>query len=248
MIEAYVFRRNNCSIPTNSLNKTFSTFMRSIDRTRYIESVKAQFILLPSYRRFPDDDEFIKELKSRDIYNIPRRSYWFKKMENYNRKELLEVDQYTIEHIMPQNPNLSDEWKAELGPEWERIHKTWLHTIGNLTLTGYNGEYGDKSFSKKRDEENGYRDSPIRLSQSLRNVQVWNEQSIINRAQELSNIATQVWEAPKLCEEVIDQYRPRPISCRTAYTLDDYPNLSPKSSSWLVNPFSDNLLSRDSQG
>ncbi|MGR6836721.1 DUF262 domain-containing protein [Syntrophomonas erecta] len=127
-IEAYVFRRAICSIPTNSLNKTFATFMKSVDKNNYLESVMAQFMLLPSYRRFPNDGEFIKEFRTRDLYNIPRRSYWLRKLENYNRKERVEIDQYTIEHIMPQNPNLSEEWKRELGTDWERIQESWLHT------------------------------------------------------------------------------------------------------------------------
>ena len=74
-IEAYVFRRAICAIPTNSLNKTFATFMKSVDKNNYLESVMAQFMLLPSYRGFPNDGEFIKEFRTRDLYNIPRRSY-----------------------------------------------------------------------------------------------------------------------------------------------------------------------------
>lgn len=232
LVEAYVFRRNICSIPTNSLNKTFATFMKSVDRMRYVESVKAQFILLPSYRRFPNDIEFVKELKTRDLYNIPRRSYWFKRVENYNRKERVEVDQYTIEHIMPQNPNLSDEWKEELGSEWERIHETWLHTIGNLTLTGYNSEYSDKLFAEKRDMENGFRDSPIRFNQTLRNVEAWNEETIIERAQALSDVAVKVWEAPKLTNDVLEIYRSNSKG-KANYTIDDYPFLSPNNSSYV---------------
>lgn len=157
-IEAYVFRRAICAIPTNSLNKTFATFMKSVDKNNYLESVMAQFMLLPSYRRFPSDGEFIKEFRTRDLYNIPRRSYWLRRLENYNRKERVEIDQYTIEHIMPQNPNLSEEWKRELGADWERIQESWLHTLGNLTLTGYNSEYSDRPFVEKRDMENGFKD------------------------------------------------------------------------------------------
>lgn len=70
----------------------------------------------------------------------------------------MEIDQYTIEHIMPQNPNLSEEWKRELGADWERIQESWLHTLGNLTLTGYNSEYSDRPFVEKRDMENGFKD------------------------------------------------------------------------------------------
>lgn len=232
LVESYVFRRNICSIPTNSLNKTFATFMKSVDQMRYLESVKAQFILLPSYRRFPNDIEFRKELQTRDVYNIPRRSYWFKRIENYDRKEQVEVDQYTIEHIMPQNPNLSDEWKAELGIEWERIKETWLHTIGNLTLTGYNSEYSDKPFIVKRDMENGFRDSPIRFNQSLRNVETWDEQAIIGRAKQLSDLALTVWSSPKLAEDVLESYRPDSTE-KSTNSIENFAYLSPGNSSFV---------------
>lgn len=69
LIEAYVFRRAICSIPTNSLNKTFATFTRSLEKNRYLEGIKAHFLLLPSYRRFPNDEEFKRELQMRDLYN-----------------------------------------------------------------------------------------------------------------------------------------------------------------------------------
>lgn len=232
LVEAYVFRRNICSIPTNSLNKTFATFVKTVDRTNYLESVKVQFILLPSYRRFPNDIEFVKELKTRDLYNIPRRSYWLRRLENFNRKERVEVDQYTIEHIMPQNPNLSEDWKQELGPEWKRIHEIWLHTLGNLTLTGYNSEYSDRSFVEKRDMDNGFKDSPIKLNQTLRNIDVWNESAITKRAKALSDIAVKVWESPKLANDVLDGYRPT-IKDKNGYTINDYPFLSPKSTSYV---------------
>lgn len=231
LVEAYVFRRNICSIPTNSLNKTFSTFMKSVDRMRYIESVKAHFILLPSYRRFPNDTEFVKELQTRDLYNMPRRSYWFKKIENYDRKEQVQIDQYTIEHVMPQNPDLSDEWKEEIGPEWKRVQETWLHTIGNLTLTGYNSEYSDKPFIVKRDMENGFRDSPIKLNQSLRNVERWDEEAIKERAEALTSIAVNVWESPKLPDDIIAAYLPEPTA-KSAYTINDFAYLSPTNSSF----------------
>ena len=232
LVEAYVFRRNICSIPTNSLNKTFSTFMKAVDRENYVESIKAHFILLPSYRRFPNDVEFKKELITRDLYNIPRRSYWLRRLENFNRKERVEVDQYTIEHIMPQNPNLSEAWKQELGLEWERVHETWLNTLGNLTLTGYNSEYSDRSFIEKRDMENGFRDSPIKMNQALRNFNTWNEDTIAERAKALSDIAVKVWESPKLLNDVLDSYRPTSKE-KGGYTIDDYPFLSPKSASYV---------------
>ena len=175
LVEAYVFRRAVCAIPTNSLNKTFATFRRSLKKDRYLESIQAHFLLLPSYRRFPNDEEFKREFAARDLYNFPRRSYWLRRLENYGRKERVPVDEYTIEHIMPQNENLSRQWREDLGPDWQRVHETKLHTLGNLTLTGYNSEYSDRPFIEKRDMEGGFKESPLRLNEGLAAIDVWNE-------------------------------------------------------------------------
>jgi len=86
LVEAYVFRRAVCAIPTNSLNKTFATFGRSLRKDKYLESIQAHLLTLPSYRRFPGDEEFKRELSMRDLYNFPRRSYWLRRMENHGRK------------------------------------------------------------------------------------------------------------------------------------------------------------------
>ena len=157
LIEAYVFRRAICAIPTNSLNKTFATFTKSLKKDRYLESIKAHFLLMPSYRRFPSDDEFKRDIQTRDLYNFRSRSYWLRRFENHDRKERVPVDEYTIEHIMPQSEQLSSAWKVALGDEWERVHQTYLHTLGNLTLTGYNSEYSNRPFKEKRDMQGGTR-------------------------------------------------------------------------------------------
>jgi uncharacterized protein with ParB-like and HNH nuclease domain len=147
LVESYVFRRAICAIPTNSLNKTFANFTKALKKDRYIESIQAYLLLLPSYRRFPNDDEFKRELQTKDLYNFRSRSYWLRRLENHNRKELALVGDYTIEHILPQNENLSSAWKTALGTDWQRIQQTYLHTIGNLTLTAYNSKYSDKPFT-----------------------------------------------------------------------------------------------------
>ena len=104
LVEAYVFRRAVCAIPTNSMNKTFATFTKAIRKDHYLESIQAHLLLLPSYRRFPRDDEFRRDLQARDLYNFgARRTYWLRRLENHGRKERVPVDEYTIEHILPQN-------------------------------------------------------------------------------------------------------------------------------------------------
>lgn len=231
LVESYVFRRHICAIPTNSLNKTFSSFLKAINKDNYLENIKAKFLMLRSYRRFPSDEEFSRALKTRDLYNNSRRSFWFKKIENFNRKEFVEINEYTIEHILPQNPNLSKEWIHMLGENWQQVQETWLHTIGNLTLTGYNSEYSDKPFISKRDREDGFKDSPIKMNQSLRNIEKWDEDAIKRRANELIDIALKVWGSPALPNDVLDKYRQKP-DIKTAYSIDDHPYLSMSNASY----------------
>lgn len=224
LIEAYVFRRAICSIPTNSLNKTFATFTKALKKDRYLESIKAHVLGLPSYRRFPSDEEFRRDLQTRDLYNFPRRSYWLRRLENHGRKERVPVDEYTIEHILPQNESLSAAWKSMLGPEWERVQQTWLHTLGNLTLTGYNSEYSDRPFVEKRDMVGGFKESPLKLNQGLGQLDRWDESAIKARAGRLAATAAEVWVAPMLPADVLAAYKPE--AATSVYKITDHPHLA----------------------
>ena len=228
LVEAYVFRRAVCAIPTNSLNKTFATFGRALKKDRYIESIQAHLLTLPSYRRFPRDEEFTRELSVRDLYNFPRRGYWLRRLENHERKERVPVDEYTIEHILPQNENLSASWRQALGSEWQQVQESWLHTLGNLTLTGYNAEYSDRPFTEKRDMQGGFKESPLRLNEGLGTLDTWNQGTIRQRAKRLATQATQVWVLAALPAEVLATYRAK-TEPTVGYTLDDHPNLAPDS-------------------
>jgi uncharacterized protein with ParB-like and HNH nuclease domain/predicted transport protein len=197
LVEAYAFRRAVCAIPANSMNKTFSTFNKALKPDRMLESIEAHFCSLPSYRRFPSDDEFHRDLQTRDLYNFPRRSYWLRRIENHMHKEPVNVAEYTIEHILPQNPALSLEWQNELGADWQRVRQLWLHTLGNLTLTGYNAELSDRPFAEKRDMQGGFKQSSLRLNAGLGGVTVWNEAAIKARAGRLADMALTVWAGPQ---------------------------------------------------
>ncbi|APE43243.1 hypothetical protein BOO69_07300 [Sulfitobacter alexandrii] len=245
MVEAYVFRRAICSIPTNSLNKTFANFARSIDKADYLSSVRTYFFGMKSYRRFPRDEEFIQELKTRDLYNFPPRSYWLRRFENHGRKERVHVDDYTIEHILPQDPNLSAEWQAELGPEAEQVQERWLHTLGNLTLTGYNPEYRNHPFRKKRDMENGFKHSPLRVNDGLGATEAWNEEAIQARAAKLAKEATKVWAAPVLTDAELDAMNVAKDVPTTGYTIQDHHHLSGGHSRELFDAFEQRLLALD---
>lgn len=225
LVEAYVFRRAVCAIPTNSLNKTFATFSRVLKKDRYLESIQAHLLTLPSYRRFPNDEEFKRELAERDLYNFRSRSYWLRRLENFERKERVPVDEYTIEHILPQNDKLSAKWREALGLEWQRVQERWLHTLGNLTLTGYNAEYSDRPFADKRDMKGGFKESPLRLNEGLGGLDTWNEVAIQERAKRLAEQAAKVWGAPRLSDNVLDAYRAK-VETTAGYNLDDHPQLA----------------------
>lgn len=244
LVESFVFRRAVCAIPTNSLNKTFATAGKALVKARYLESIEAYFLLLPSYRRFPDDEEFQRNLCSRDLYNFRSRSYWLRRMENHGRKERVPVDEYTIEHILPQNPDLSAEWRDTLGPEWQRVQEEWLHTLGNLTLTGYNSQYSDRSFPEKRDMEGGFKDSPLRLNAGLGAVERWDEAAIEARAVRLARAALDVWRAPVLTAEALDEYRPD-RDAKVTYTLDDHRHLLGDAQRILYNALRAEVLALD---
>jgi uncharacterized protein with ParB-like and HNH nuclease domain/predicted transport protein len=225
-VVSYVFRRVVCKIPTNSMNKTFATFGELIDTENYLESAKAHFLLLQSYRRFPTDDEFNKELKTSDLYNFRRRSYLLRKLENFERKEPVSIEEYSIEHILPQNPKLSQAWRDELGEDWANIQETYLHTLGNLTLTGYNAELSDDPFLAKRNHKGGFANSPLKLNAGLGQLEHWTPVEIESRADRLAEIAGKIWMRPSVTQETLEKYAPVKESQSDDFTIADHPNLT----------------------
>ena len=228
LVESYVFRRSICQIPTNSMNKTFAEFTRHIDKSNYLSSLKGHFYQLKSYRRFPSDAEFKSVLLYRDVYNFMHRSYLLRKLENFGKKEFVSVENYTIEHVLPQNPNLGIEWQIELGEDWKAIQERYLHTIGNLTLTGYNSEYSDRPFSEKKSMKGGFLESPLKLNKAIAAQEKWNETAILERANQISDEALRIWQSPTLSQDEIAKWAkaPDPEKQQTTYSIDDHEYLS----------------------
>lgn len=221
MCISYVFRRSVCDIPPNSLNKTFATLKNEIKPNDYLTSIKAFFILRDDYKIFPDDERFISAFTTRDVYNMRNRNFILSHLENYQNKGPVIIGNYTIEHIMPQNNNLNDEWKNMLGSEWRDIQKTYLHTIGNLTLTAYNSEMSDRPFMEKMNMVGGFKESALRINSYVVLQNEWNDDKIRERAKLLADKAVQIWKYPTLTEE---QLKPYIVYGKTEqkYCLDSY--------------------------
>ncbi len=207
LIESYICRRAVCGLGTNSLNKVFPSFTRHIQKDEYFKSLEAHFVDLTEKQRFPNNDEFRNLFITIDFYKFKKREYFFERLENFERKERVYTHEYTIEHIMPQK--LTEEWERDLGENFKEIHDKYLHTIGNLTLTGYNPEYSNKSFQEKQGMEKGFKDSPLRLNQSLRDLESFGEEEIKKRANDLADLALKIWTYPKLDAETLEKYKPK---------------------------------------
>lgn len=218
---SYVFRRSICDIPTNSLNKTFATLRNEIRQDDYLNSIKAFFILRDDYKEFPNDEKFVTAFISRDIYNMRSRNFILSHLENFENKSIIVVENYTIEHIMPQNKNLSIEWQTMLGANWREIQKTYLHTIGNLTLTCYNSEMSDHSFLTKMDMEGGFKESALRLNGFVVKQTEWTESIIKTRAKLLAEKAKKIWAFPKMTDAELAPYRTNEKPAER-YSLDSY--------------------------
>ena len=218
---SYVLRRAICEIPTNSMNKTFATLKNYIRPDDYLNFVKAFFVMQDTYKEFPDNDKFEGAFESRDIYNMRARNYILSRLENFENKAPIIIENYTIEHIMPQNKNLSSEWQADLGAEWQEVQKKYLHTIGNLTLTAYNSEISDRPFLEKMDMPGGFKESALRLNKYVVLQNKWNEKNIQERANELAKKAESIWPYPTLTAAELAPYQVEEKTVQK-YSLETY--------------------------
>ncbi len=203
LIESYICRRAVCGLGTNSLNKVFPSFTKHIQKDEYFKSLKAHFGYLTKKQRFPNNDEFKEHFIKIDFYCLKKVEYFLERLEKFDTEEPVDTQKCSIEHIMPQT--LTEEWKRDLGENFQAIHDKYLHTIGNLTLTGYNKEYSNNSFQKKRDMEKGFKQSPLRLNQSLKDLESFGEKEIEKRANDLADWALKIWTYPKLDAETLEK-------------------------------------------
>lgn len=197
LIQSYTWRRFIAGVPTNSLNKTFMSLYDKIDQENYLLSIQKSLLQRTGAQRFPRNDEVIESLRIKDVYNIKskNRTYFFERLENHKNKEEVKIEgnpEITIEHIFPRNPNIS--WNKELGDvQYNEIKSNYLHTVGNLTLTGYNSELSNKYFTLKREL---FKDSRLWLNQHLANIEKWDKSEIEKRFEIIAERFLEIWEIP----------------------------------------------------
>lgn len=208
LLESYVFRRSVCDMQTRNLGQIFASLAARIKRNAPLLSLKVALFRQSSKRRFPADIEFCEALETRDVYDMRQCHYLLTRLEN-DSKEKVDTSNLTIEHVLPQNEELGREWQSMLGENWEETRELWLHRLGNITLTGYNSEYSDLPFEKKKmlkDKEGrrvGFDFSPLRLNQYIREQVVWTEHEIGERGRKLAADAIRVWPSLVVDHEAV---------------------------------------------
>lgn len=186
----YSIRRLVCEIGSNSLRGLYKTLYSRVfscesNKNNYYDSIVSFFMQLTSRDALPTDNEFKTALKTNNLYRKNALcKYLLTAIENRGKEKV--SGNLTIEHILPQNKNLSPVWKEMLGDNWADIQEKYIHTLGNLTLTGYNSELGDKPFAKKKEKLSNVDSKTVRLYSFVKKCDVWNEETINQRAEILA--------------------------------------------------------------
>jgi uncharacterized protein with ParB-like and HNH nuclease domain len=198
IIESFVVRRFFCKEPTNKLNRLFIGLYAKLDKSKYVESLKDKL-----KQDWPDDKQFKIGLATFPIYDSGREKckLILETLEkSFEHKEHLNLSNIQIEHIMPEadgNPEkLPDAWKTMLGKEnslYRKVHKDYLHTLGNLTLTGYNPELAQKPFEEKKKI---FTQSHFELNKYFAQLTLWRQEEILNRADTLANRMIKCYPRP----------------------------------------------------
>ena len=204
----YSVRRLLSSVGSNSLRALYKylyarLFNKAENKNHYYDTILSYFHQLTTKDALIKDDELMELLIKSDLYhkNVICK-YVLYRMENFGSKEIVDVKNLTIEHIMPQNEFLNKSWKEMLGADWNVVHSTYLHTLGNLTLTGYNSELSDKSFIDKKNKLENANTKIVVLNKDVLACAAWNEETIINRARRLGRLLVEIFNIDKPNKEI----------------------------------------------
>lgn len=110
---------------------------------------------------------------------------------------------WTIEHIFPQGKNIPDEWvkmvaDGDMSKAIE-VQEKQVHTLGNLTITGYNSKLSNMPFVTKRDRKDvyganvGYRNG-LNLNDELVNTDTWTSEQIQERTDKLVGLTLKAFD------------------------------------------------------
>jgi hypothetical protein len=217
VFENFFIRRFICAVPTHGLNKILPPlYYQALKSVSLLQGVRE----LLSQRDYPTDAVFRQALINVRLYGLgerlPKAKLVLESLESaLAGKEQVTTEPLSIEHIMPQT--LSAWWQQHIGESSNEVYETRLHSLGNLTLTGYNAELSNNDFTSKLEL---FRRSPIQITRSICQFARWDDLSIQRRGEDLADLALKVWpyfgpDAAQSADAVISGYTGRTPSAVT---------------------------------
>lgn len=211
IIESFLTRRIICNFATTGLNKFFSILDKEI-KSNISETPTAKYVDVFVYvlvertgmTHMPTDAELATAISTNPFYT--QRSWYnnfvlssvddkLQSKESALLKQIASGDvELSIEHIMPQT--LNKDWREMLGADYEQIHDHYLHTLPNLTLTGYNSKYSNNSFETKKMIENGFNQSPLLINAFIKDSDIWNRDMLEKRSNWWLKQIKKIWPMP----------------------------------------------------
>ncbi len=213
------FRAKMCKAKGINYQFTGNVLQRLVnlpDYNHFLEALWKALTFGKGAFAFPTDEDFVKALTQKDLYltirskgvkyllyALEENSPFPKGLPNYFDETM------SVDHIVPQS--LSDEWKKYLSQTDVENYDTYLHRLGNLTLTNYNSEMSNKSFEEKKVI---YRGSNYYYTRKLGDISQWSSAAISKRGKELAEEALKIWHFPA-------EYQTEKTVHDSVHTLDD---------------------------
>ncbi|HEC08826.1 MAG TPA: DUF262 domain-containing protein [Acidimicrobiales bacterium] len=205
VLESYLVRRLVVGKATANLNRILLRAVIEIrDRADVTDALRDYLSGRRKY--FATDAEIREAVRTVSFYWSGRASQrklvlmWLE--ESFDSKEPVSPEQLTVEHVLPQTP--TDEWYEALdadvknGEDLGLVYQGLVHTIGNLTLSGYNSELSNSSFEVKREQ---LATSGLRLNQEIARQEKWSRPQILARADRLAERIIGNWPGPSEVEQ-----------------------------------------------
>ena len=219
LIESYILRRDVVGLSGRNYWTVFARVAQ--DMGSNFDSLRVALACLRDNNRFPDDHEFRRALEERDLYGLRNCKHILEGIENRGQREPSPTQNFSVEHIMPRAIANISEWREMLGDDWEEHHGTWLHRLGNLTLTAYNSTYSNRPFDEKKDISGGFRESPVRLNRYVAEQREWTVNEIEKRGEALAERALKIWPHHGADQTQLQEAEIRELRSRAAERTPD---------------------------
>jgi hypothetical protein len=205
LLESYLLRRAVIGLQSRGYGFEFTKLAYAVSDDEPLVYLQAAMARLSESYAFPLDEDFTLALKDSDLYHKRVCFHLLDGLENRGSKEPSPTEKYTIEHVLPQTPKLSADWREMLGTNWQSEQKTWVHRLGNLTLTAYNSSYSDRPFAQKKTIKGGFAESSVRLNKDIRDMDLWDADTIGRRGVLLAARAVEIWPSLDVAPSVIER-------------------------------------------